>query len=176
MNKKTMERRNVIKSVLFSTVGLISLPAWGNNWNLGKIIGSKNIFSETETQILDILVDALIPSGTIIGAKDIGTSTFINRMSSDCYDKDAQESFKKGLENSVVMAKQLFNKSLSECEHLQKTELLKNMSVASNISQKEFFNQLKSFTVLAYTTSEYVLTNHYNYVMAPGHYYGCVNV
>ena len=50
------------------------------------------------------------------------------------------------------------------------------MSVSTDTAQKDFFNFLKQLTVLAYTTSEYVLTNHYNYVMAPGHYYGCVNV
>lgn len=171
-----MKRRQVIKNVLFSTVGIISLPAWGNNWNMEKLSKSKNIFNENEIQILDILLDAMIPSSTIIGAKDIGTTTFINKMLSDCYEKDIQENFKKGLVKSTSLSNEMFNKNLSECDYLQKTELLKNMSVSTDTAQKDFFNFLKQLTVLAYTTSEYVLTNHYNYVMAPGHYYGCVNV
>ena len=171
-----MKRRQVIKNVLFSTVGIISLPAWGNNWNIGELSKSKSIFNENEVQILDILVDAMIPSSTIIGAKDIGTTAFINKMLSDCYEKDIQDNFKKGLIKSALLSNEKFGKSLSECDNLQKTELLKNMSVSTDTAQKDFFNFLKQLTVLAYTTSEYVLTNHYNYVMAPGHYYGCVNV
>lgn len=171
-----MKRRQVLKNVLFSTAGLISLPAWGNNWNFDELNKSKNIFNRIELQTLDVLVDTMIPSSTIIGAKDIGTTAFINKMLSDCYEKEFQESFKIGLEKSEILSKELFNKNLSACDTLQKTELLKNMSVSTDTAQKDFFVFLKQQTVLAYTTSEYVLTNHYNYVMAPGHYYGCVNV
>lgn len=172
-----MKRRKVLKNVLFSTVGLLTLPAWGNSWNLHSFKGTKLIFTENQSQILDLLVDALIPSSVdAIGAKDLNTSNFINKMLTDCYETSVQETFKKGLESADKLAKDSFGKNLSNCDNLQKNEVLKKLSLTTDVPQKEFYTQLKSLTVLAYTTSEYVLTKHYNYVMAPGHYYGCVDV
>ncbi len=97
-------------------------------------------------------------------------------MITDCYEKTVQESFKIGLENADKLANETFTKSLSVCDKVQKNNLLLKLSIATDKEQKEFFTLLKQLTVMAYTTSEYVLTKHYNYVMAPGHYYGCVNV
>lgn len=171
-----MKRRTALKNVLFSAAGMLTFPAWGNAWNSETFTQSPSIFTENQTEILDILVDALIPSSEIIGAKDLGTSAFINRMLADCYETSVQESFKIGLETANALAKESFSKSLFGCDKTQRNELLIKLSNATDPQQKDFFTLLKQLTVLAYTTSEYVLTHHYNYVMAPGHYYGCVNV
>jgi hypothetical protein len=171
-----MKRRTALKNVLFSTAGFITLPAWGNSWNSETFIQTTSIFTQNQAKTLDILVDALIPSSEIIGAKDLGTSAFIDKMLGDCYEKKVQENFKFGLENAEKLAKETFSKSLADCDKLQLNELLIKLSASVDTQQKDFFLLLKQLTVLAYTTSEYVLTKHYNYVMAPGHYYGCVNV
>jgi len=170
-----MKRRTALKNVL-STAGFITLPAWGNNWNSETFIQTTSIFTQNQAKTLDILVDALIPSSEIIGAKDLGTSAFIDKMLGDCYEKKVQENFKISLENAEKLAKETFSKSLADCEKLLLNELLFKLSASVDTQQKDFFSLLKQLTVLAYTTSEYVMTKHYNYVMAPGHYYGCVNV
>jgi hypothetical protein len=171
-----MKRRTALKNVLFSAAGISTLPAWGNSWNSKTFIQTTSIFTQNQAKILDILVDALIPSSEIIGAKDLGTSAFINKMLGDCYEKKVQEIFKNSLENTENLSKETFSKSLADCDKLQLNELLIKLSASVDTQQKDFFSLLKQLTVLAYTTSEYVLTKHYNYVMAPGHYYGCVNV
>lgn len=170
-----MKRRAALKNVLFSVAGL-SLPAWGNGWNSNSFSDSASIFTNNQLEILDILVDSLIPSSEIIGAKDLGTSAFINRMLADCYEKEVQDMFKKGLENTAKLTNEIYSKPLTACDKTQRNDLLIRLSTAQETQQKDFFELLKSLTVLAYTTSEYVMTKHYNYVMAPGHYYGCVNV
>jgi hypothetical protein len=171
-----MKRRTALKNVLFSAAGISTLPAWGNSWNSKTFIQTTSIFTQNQAKILDILVDALIPSSEIIGAKDLGTSAFINKMLGDCYEKKVQEIFKNSLENTEKLSNETFSKSLADCDKLQLNELLIKLSASVDTQQKDFFSLLKQLTVLAYTTSEYVLTKHYNYVMAPGHYYGCVNV
>ncbi len=171
-----MKRRTALKNVLFSAAGMLTLPAWGNSWNADSFNQTSSIFTENQAQILDILVDSLIPSSDIIGAKDLGTSAFINRMLADCYEKNVQENFKVGLESADKLAKETFLKSLNDCDKTQRNELLLKLSSSVDSQQKDFFSLLKQLTVLAYSTSEYVLKKHYNYVMAPGHYYGCVNV
>jgi len=171
-----MKRRTALKNVLFSTAGMLTLPAWGNAWNSSTFTHNASLFTKNQAEILDILVDALIPSSEIIGDKDLGTSAFINRMLADCYETEVQESFKIGLETANKLAKESFSKPLTGCDKTQCNNLLIKLSNTSDPQQKDFFSLLKQLTVLAYTTSEYVLTKHYNYVMAPGHYYGCVNV
>lgn len=171
-----MKRRTALKNVLFSAAGMLTLPAWGNAWNFNTFTQTSSIFTESQSEILDILVDALIPSSEIIGAKDLGTSAFINRMLADCYDTNVQENFKKDLVTANNLAEESFSKPLTGCDKNQRNELLIKLSNTTDPQLKEFFTLLKQLTVLAYTTSEYVLTKHYNYVMAPGHYYGCVNV
>jgi hypothetical protein len=171
-----MKRRTALRNVLFSAAGISTLPAWGNSWNSKTFIQTTSIFTQNQAKILDILVDALIPSSEIIGAKDLGTSAFINKMLGDCYEKKVQEIFKNSLENTEKLSNETFSKSLADCDKLQLNELLIKLSASVDTQQKDFFSLLKQLTVLAYTTSEYVLTKHYNYVMAPGHYYGCVNV
>ena len=171
-----MKRRTALKNVLFSATGLLTLPAWGNSWNAHSLPIFDTIFTANQAQILDVLVDALIPSSEIVGAKDLGTSAFINKMLADCYEKSVQENFTIGLENADKLANETFAKNLSACDKIQRNELLKKLSTSTDTPQKEFFTLLKQLTILAYTSSEYVLTKHYNYVMAPGHYYGCVNV
>ena len=171
-----MERRTALKNVLFSATSLLTLPAWTNSWNSNSLQNSDGIFSVNQIQILEILVDSLIPSSTTPGAKDLGIPIFVNKMLTDCYENDVQISFKNGLENADKLAKDSFSKNLFDCEAIQRNELLKKLSNSSDVPQKEFFTLLKSLTVLGYTTTEYVMTKHYNYVMAPGHYYGCVNV
>jgi Gluconate 2-dehydrogenase subunit 3 len=171
-----MKRRTALKNVLFSATGVLTLPAWGNSWNSEFLKKTTSIFAANQAQILDVLVDAIIPSSEIIGAKDVGASVFINKMLADCYEKPVQENFKIGLENADKLAKELFSKTLFDCDKIQRNELLIKLSTSTDTPQKDFFTLLKQLTVLAYTSSEYVLTKHYNYVMAPGHYYGCVNV
>jgi Gluconate 2-dehydrogenase subunit 3 len=171
-----MKRRTALRNVLFSATGMLTLPAWGNSWNSETFKKTTSIFTKSQAETLDILVDALIPSSEIIGAKDLGTSAFINRMLADCYEKNIQENFKIGLESTEKLAKETFSKSLADCDKAQRNDLLTKLSTAADSPQKDFFSLLKQLTVMAYTSSEYVLTKHYNYVMAPGHYYGCVNV
>lgn len=171
-----MERRTALKNVLFSATSLLTLPTWANSWNSNSLHISDAVFNANQVRILEILVDSLIPSSTTPGAKDLGISIFVNKMLTDCYENEVQVSFKNGLENAEKLARDSFSKSLFDCDTIQRNELIKKLATSSDVPQKEFFTLLKSLTVLGYTTTEYVMTKHYNYVMAPGHYYGCVNV
>ncbi|CAH0995175.1 hypothetical protein EMA8858_01295 [Emticicia aquatica] len=171
-----MERRTAIKNVLFAAAGIITLPAWGNSWNSHSLQITNSVFNANQVQTLEILVDSLIPSSSILGAKDLEISIFVDKMITDCYEKSEQNNFITGLENAAKLANETYRKDLILCDKTQRNDLLIKLSTSNDSQQKDFFTLLKSLTVLAYTTSEYVLTKHYNYVMAPGHYYGCVNV
>jgi hypothetical protein len=42
--------------------------------------------------------------------------------------------------------------------------------------EKDFFDLMKYETILGYSTSRDVMTNYLVYKVAPGHYYGCVDI
>jgi hypothetical protein len=47
---------------------------------------------------------------------------------------------------------------------------------SSDKDEKDFFDLMKSETIRGYSTSREVMTNYLDYKVAPGHYYGCVDI
>ena len=46
----------------------------------------------------------------------------------------------------------------------------------SNKDEKDFFDLMKTETIRGFNTSQKVMENYLGYKIAPGHYYGCINV
>ncbi len=179
-----MNRRHAIKSLATSFGALLTMPAWASSWNLQSVKLETPFLSAALEDLLTDIVSTIIPEGEKPGAKSLGVPAFIQKIVVDCYEKPAQDEFKTGLDNVEKKAQQTHNQSFMALTTLQKIEILRGHpeTVETEIispedqKQKAFFTQLKNLTIQAYTSSEYVLVNHYKYEMAPGHYYGCVPV
>jgi hypothetical protein len=162
-----MERRNVIKSLGIGLLGLGTLPSWANNWNSDSF---ENLtFANSEVFIK--IVDCLIPETNTPGAKSVGAHLYIEKVIEDCYSEEIQNEVKQTLEilNKEAVAKH--QKSFEKLDNLQAVDILKNSN--SNKKTVEF---LKNLTIRSYTSSEYYLTNHKNYQMAPAYFHGCVEI
>lgn len=171
-----MKRRLLLKSLSASVGALLVMPAWANNWNLQSVEIQTSFLKVEQANLLTEIVSTIIPEGKIQGAKSLGIPVFIEKMIKDCYEKNAQDDFKKGLKNVEMISKDAYNQSFINLSVPQKEELLKKMEVSTDAKQKEFYGLIKNLTIQGYTTSEYVMVNYLKYEMAPGHYYGCVNV
>jgi hypothetical protein len=171
-----MKRRLLLKSLSASVGALLVMPAWANNWNLQSVGIQTSFLKLEQANLLAEIVGTIIPEGKIQGAKSLGVPVFIEKMIKDCYEKNAQDDFKKGLENVEMLSNGAYNQSFINLSVPQKEALLKKMEVSTDVKQKEFYGLIKNLTIQGYTTSEYVMVNYLKYEMAPGHYYGCVNV
>lgn len=171
-----MNRRHAIKSLATSVGALVTLPAWANGWNRQTVVQSTPFLSFAQENLLIDLVGTIIPEGDKPGAKSLGVPLFIQKMVTDCYEKKAQEDFQAGLDSIEHIAQQTHQLSFTALTSLQKEDILRGCSNSTDVQQKEFYAALKNLTIQGYTTSEYVMVNHYKYEMAPGHYYGCVPV
>jgi hypothetical protein len=171
-----MLRRSAIKSISSSLGLAFTLPAWANNWNEETVKLTNSIFSKIEENTLAEVVATIIPEGEIPGAKSLGVPTYINKIVTDCYESKAQADFKTGLQNVEKIAQSIHSKSFEACDNTQRMSVLKAMEASGDKDKKAFFNQIKSMTIQGYTTRETIMVNHLKYVMAPGHYYGCVTV
>ncbi len=154
----------------------MALPAWANSWNENSFKITNSVFTKTEENTLAEVVTTIIPEGSVPGAKSLGVPALINKIVTDCYEPKAQTDFKTGLENVEKIAQSIHSKSFTACDNEQRMSVLKALESSGDSSKKAFFSQIKSLTIQGYTTSEYVMVNHLKYVMAPGHYYGCVPV
>lgn len=161
-----MNRRSILKNIGAGFVGLTALPAWANNWKKEDL---STTFSEN-TSIIAHLVDTIIPETSSPGAKSIGANLFVERMIKDCFPTNIQSNFNTTINNLKAASVTNFGKPIESLNSADIITLLKNSEDKSSISL------LKSLTVRAYTNSEYYLTKHKNYQIAPAFFHGCVDV
>jgi response regulator RpfG family c-di-GMP phosphodiesterase len=162
-----MERRNVIKSLGIGLLGLGTLPSWANNWNSD----SFNHFEFEHSEMFAKIVDCIIPETNTPGAKSAGAHKYLEKVIKDCYSEEIQSEVKQTLENLEKEAMVKYQKYFEKLDNLQALEILKNNTV--NKKTVDFF---KNLTIRSYTSSEFYLTNHKNYQMAPAYFHGCVEI
>jgi Gluconate 2-dehydrogenase subunit 3 len=162
-----MERRNVIKSLGIGLLGLGQLPSWANNWNSD----SFEHFKFENIEMFGKIVDCIIPETNSPGAKSVGAHKYVEKVIKDCYSEQIQSEVNLTLENLEKEAMAKYLNSFEKLDNHQALEILKN-----NNANKKTVDFFKNLTIRSYTNSEYYLTNHKNYQMAPAYFHGCVEI
>jgi hypothetical protein len=171
-----MDRRKVLKQLAIATGGLITLPQWVVSCGISDSNVHTTSFSSTEQQLLAGVSDAIIPPGNSIGALSVGVDKYLQKLIDDCYERDVQENVKLQLNGLEKSAKGKFKKSFIDCSRLQRQELFSSLLSSNVKAEKDFFALIKSETIRGFNTSQKVMQDFLNYKVAPGHYYGCVDV
>ena len=169
-----IERRIALKQMALAVGSLIALPVWASNWTPATAQPLKPFLSTGQAALLTDIAETLIPASDTPGAKALGVPAFIQKMLEDCYEPSVQEAVKTGLGTVETLANAQFGKSFAAGDAAQRQAILTTMATSAETPWKDFVALVKNLTIQGYTTSEYVMTKHLNYVMAPGHYYGCV--
>jgi hypothetical protein len=171
-----MNRRKVLKQLAIATGALITLPPWMTSCGISDSNVHASSFSSTEQQLLASVCDTIIPAGNAIGALSVGVDKYLQKLIDDCYEKDVQENVKRGLHDLEKSAKTKFKSSFVDCSQPQRQELLLAVSSSNIKTEKDFITLIKSETIKGFNTSQKVMQDYLNYKVAPGHYYGCVDV
>lgn len=171
-----MNRRNTLKHLLAATGGLVALPSWANGWSVSSFKTYLSSFSKMEQEILSALVDTIIPAGTSIGAKSVGVDQFLQKLFDRCYEKEVQDNVKKQLGALDQAAQSAYQTSFAAANQTQREAIFLHLSQSVVKEEKDFFTLLKSETIRGFSTSEEVMVNYLKFKVAPGHYYGCVDV
>lgn len=169
-----IERRIALKQMALAVGSLIALPAWATGWNPVTAQPLKPFLSSGQAALLADIAETLIPASDTPGAKALDVPAFVQRMLEDCYEKPVQEAVKTGLDTVETLANSQYGKSFASGDATQRQAVLTTMATSPETPKKDFVALIKNLTIQGYTTSEYVMTKHLHYVMAPGHYYGCV--
>lgn len=171
-----MNRRTAFKNLSLASGGLITLPLWMQSCGISDKDTHLSSFSTDEQKLLASMVDTIIPIGNGIGALSEGIDKYLQKLLDDCYDNVAQVNVKKQLNALDVAAKTAYSSRFADCTQKQRQEALMKLAASSIKEEKDFFNLIKSETIHGFNTSQKVMEGYLNYQIAPGHYYGCVNV
>jgi len=166
-----MDRRKAIKNIAIVSGGLITLPQWMVSCGVSDSTFHQTSFSIAEQKILASITDAIIPAGNSIGALSVGVDKFLQKLIDDCYEKNAQDNVKAQLRSLEEAAKTINKKSFADC-----TKAQLKLSTSTNKPEKDFFDLIKSETIRGFNTSQKVMQEYLGYKVAPGHYYGSVDV
>lgn len=169
-----MKRRIAVKQMALIASGLLTLPTWANAWTSASVGANHRVLNAMQTDTLTDLIDTLIPASDTPGAKALNVPDFVQKMLADCYEPAVQQKVREGLDAVDTLAKTSAGQAFSACDATQRLDVMKQLQAAPDPNQKEFYALIKNLTIQGYTTSEYVMTKFLNYIMIPGHYYGCV--
>jgi hypothetical protein len=171
-----MNRRSVVKKLTIAAGGLIILPQWMGCGNGDAPATHLSSFSSKEQKTLASLADTIIPGGNSTGALSVGVDKFLQKLFDDCYEKDVQDNVKIQLKALETSAQNTFSKSFTDCTQAQRQEMFLKFSGSEKKPEKDFFTLIKSETIRGFNTSQKIMEEYLGYKIAPGHYYGCINV
>ena len=171
-----MNRRVVIRNMAMAVTGLVLLPGCDLASKKAPAEELEPYLSTSQESLLEQVVDTIIPATDTPGAKELNVHLFVQKMVTDCYEKEAQENLVSGLKTLEAKAKQKHGRMFGACSTDERIALLKAMEQSGEVSEQEFYKLVKGLTVRGYMNSEYVMMNLTHYEAVPGHYYGCVPV
>jgi len=174
-----MNRRAALRNVVIISIGAGLLPSCKQEDKSSFPL--KNIsLSGQQEKMLIALTEAIIPqTKNFIGAKDLKAHEFVLTMLDDCTSPEDQLNFQGGMKGFDKLCHEKFGQIFTGFTAKQKTELLLDIEKKKDIPADSlmFYETVKRYTLLCFTTSRDYMVNIRKYNMVPGpNFRGCVPV
>jgi len=192
-----IDRRTLLKQLGLLTGGMMLIPAC--NFDSRKVsvaLDNLNITIEQE-DLMKLLVEVIIPEGTLPGAKTLEVDKFVWVMADDCLTEKQHMSFIAGLSKFNALFKNKTTKEFADEEAIKKRlpfikEIMEEKApeppplplaeAKDEESEKkveipaeqylayiqEFVSMVKRFSITGYLQSEYVMREVMPYALVPG--------
>ena len=174
-----MNRRNTLKILGGTAVGIAGLVLIDWKWQLLEGISHEGFFTAKEEKLISSIADTIIPEGLPaktptpdakpIGALSTGTDIYLMKLFEHCYEKEDQIKIK--LQLAALNERGFLKASKAERE-----AILVALNSSPKEEEKEFFELLKSETITGFTTVKEVMVDYRNYKVAPGYYHGSADL
>lgn len=167
-----MERRFAIKQILFMAGGMALLPSCLRDAGKSSIALKTIDVSLDQEHLMADIAETIIPATKTPGAKDLNLHLFILKMLDDCYEKEDQHLFFKGLDEVQDKSEKQFSKTFQKLTVPQREQVLVSIEKEPNGSPeiKRFYDIMKSRTIEGYLSSKFVMTNLVVWELVPGRY------
>ncbi|WP_189604608.1 gluconate 2-dehydrogenase subunit 3 family protein [Salinimicrobium marinum] len=169
-----MNRRNLLKVLGLSAVGVATVPLWMDGWTSDDLPADTTGLDEDQKLVLAAMVDTYIPSGEIPGAKELEVDHFILAMVGGCFQKETQEEFLTGFNGLHQSSTEAYGSSFDQLSTQQRVELLIKLEATEKDPDKtiNFVPFIKDLTISGYMSSKYIMENHLGYEFVPGRFNG----
>lgn len=172
-----VDRRSAIRQLLFVSAGIAILPACLQDDKAKSSVLLKNMkLSGAQEKMLEELTETIIPATDTPGAKAIYAHLFVLKMLDDCRSKKDQEQFMKGMELFEKKSKEELKKSFADATPAEREKWIAALEKAKDIDPAlaMFYQSTRGYTIEAYTSSKFYLTNVQVYKLVPGKFKGCM--
>jgi hypothetical protein len=177
-----MNRRELLRSIALLTGATVV----GGEFLLS---GCKNPaagtlhFSPAMISLLDEVAETILPATDTPGAKAAAVGAFMKVMVTDCYTKEQQDVFMKGIEDldkkALAATQQKFVDCSTEQRHTLLTTLEKEAKTFNEASEAKktpthYYTLMKQLTLWGFFTSQTGMTESLRHLPVPGRYDGNV--
>lgn len=177
-----MDRREALKRTAWLMGGAVSAPAIMGilkGCTAKPTIDWKPVFLSADQGVLVSQVsEIIIPKTDTPGAKDVGVPGFIDQIVGECYAKEDQDKFLKGLQEFDDAAKKEYGDAFISLDAEDQAAFVKKVhDAAVNADGKgdhPFILAMKELTMLGFFTSEPGASQVLQYTPVPGAYKGCI--
>lgn len=170
----SITRRSALKHLLIVAGGISVIPSCLQENDNTSIPFSNLGLNGSYEKLLAEIEETIIPATDTPGAKELQTHVFTLIMLNDCYDKNTQQQFVKGLKEINSISKKKFGNTFIECTTSQREEILTGIENKKGYSEdvSAFYGITKDLTIRGYMNSKYVMTNLVIYELVPGRFNG----
>ena len=172
-----MNRRDALRNLALLTGGMILVPSCDfSQEEVLKAYDNLEV-TPTQSQLLSLVADTIIPPSDIKGAADLSVQDFILVMVNDCMMPEQQQEFSKGLKDFNSYSKKTGGKAFAKLDPADREKvILAGMDVEDEdkLHIQKFLQTTKRFTIQGFMASEYMMTEVTQYSLIPGTYQGDV--
>ena len=174
-----MKRRLILKQVMMAAAAAALAPSCTFDKKKASIALSHLNVDGDQEELLANVVETIIPATDSPGARALNVHRFVLRMMDDCYEKEAQENFVKGLDQINEIAKKRFGKSFGKGTVVEREGVLKSVESKESSNPAEVlaaYPMIKQLTIQGYLTTQYIMQEVQGFEFVPGRFNGCVEV
>lgn len=172
-----MKRRTAVKYLFVIAGGTAVLPSCLHKEGKASLLLKNIDINADQEKMLSEFAETLIPASTTPGAKDTYAHLYALRIIDDCFEKEAQQKFTKGLKAVEDLTKKEYNTSFANASGEQRKQILTALEGKKATEDAQtFYTLMKNLTIQGYLTSKPVLGDIFHYELVPGRYNGAFPV
>lgn len=184
-----VQRRDLLKMITAATgLAMISAPS-SAYVTLPMKTAEQTIFNKQQIAFIGEVAEVIVPKTDTPGAKDARVGLTVAVLVSDCYTKDQQQHFMRGLSDIEKQAQQVHAKPFELLSAAERLTLLSDLDEKAKVQNKvngftdeyinrpndampHYFTMIKQLTLFSFFTSEVGAKKVLRYVAVPGRYDG----
>jgi len=145
MKGNEISRRKFLKAVAVGTTGLIVFP----HCSFQDKSSDWRYFTNEEADLVDAIVEQIIPTDEWMGAKDAGVTNYIDKQLMGPLSR-FKETYRNGLKTLQANCRKIHNTSFEELTWGEQTEFLTSIEKGEDSDLAAFFRLIRDHTMQGY--------------------------